>query len=88
VLQEAEAAAAKGDALATLTKLEQARTMGADQSAITAVKDTLHTQLETLAAAATAEAQQALKAKDTAKARTALARAKDYKKQADALTAP
>ncbi|MGH8119223.1 MAG: hypothetical protein ACRESK_01260, partial [Gammaproteobacteria bacterium] len=88
VLKEAEAAADKGDALAALTKLEQARTLGVDATAINSVKDKLHTRLETLAAAATVEAQQALKAQDTARARTALARARDFKKQANALAAP
>jgi len=88
VLQEAETAADKGEALAALTKLEQARSLGVDATAIATVKDKLHTRVETLAAAATEEAQQALKAKDTARARTALARAKDLKKQADALATP
>jgi len=88
VLKEAETAADKGDALAALTKLEQARTLGAEATAITSVRDKLHKQLELLAAAATEDAQQALKAKDTARARTALARAKDLKKQADALATP
>jgi serine/threonine protein kinase len=84
-LKEAAAAADKGDALTALTKLEQARTLGADAAAIATVRDHLHTRLETLAAAATEEAQQALKAKDTIKARAALKRARDLKTQVDAL---
>jgi len=88
VLKEAESAVGKGDALTALTKLEQARTLGADTTAIATVREGLRTRLEALAAAATEEAQQALKAKDTAKARAALKRAKDYKEQADAFAAP
>ena len=84
-LKEAEAAVEKGDALATLTRIEQARTLGADASAIATVRDHLRIRLETLAATATEEAQQALRAKDTVKAREALKRAKDLKTQADAL---
>ena len=87
-LNEAEAAVAKGDALAALTRIEQARTLGADAAAVATVRDHLRTRLETLAAAATGEAQQALKAKDTVKAREALKRAKDLKTQADALAMP
>ena len=88
ILKEAESAAGKGDALTALTKLEQARTLGADTAAIATVRENLHTRLEALAAAATEEVQQALKAKDTAKARAALSRAKDLKEKADALAAP
>jgi len=87
-LKEAETAAGKGDTLTVLTKLDQARALAADAAAIATVRDHLHTQLETLATAAAKDAQQALKAKDTVKAREALKRARDLKIQADDLAVP
>ncbi|HTT08623.1 MAG TPA: protein kinase [Gammaproteobacteria bacterium] len=88
VLQEADAAIARGDVPAALIKLEQARTLGADAATVAALRDKLRTRITELAAAATAEAKKALQSGDTAAARAALQRARDLKAQADTLAAP
>jgi serine/threonine protein kinase len=84
-LRLARAGAEKGDVQTTLARLEQARSLGAEESSMTGIKDQLTSALKAQIAAATSEAKTALKEKNTVRARTSLQRAKELKMQLDAL---
>ena len=87
-LREADTSAGKGDVKATLSHLEQARSLGAEEKALAGIKNHLRASLESLSADAAAEAQAAIKAKDATKARASIQRAREYKTQAEALGVP
>ena len=84
-LRQAGTEAEKGDVQTTLARLEQARSLGADEPSITGIKDLLTSALKAQIAAATEEAKTAVKVKNTVRARAALRRAKELKSQLDAL---
>ena len=84
-LRLARAEAEKGDVQTTLARLEQARSLGAEETSMTGIKDQLTSALKAQIAAATAEAKTAVNEKNTVRARTALQRAKKLKIQLDAL---
>lgn len=79
LLNVAKAAAAEGDLDVAIEKFKEARSLGGDADAIKKVKNQLKAVLETQAAEAAAEAQQAMKDKNMTLARTALKKAKDIK---------
>ncbi len=79
LLNVARAAAAEGDLDVAIEKFKEARSIGGDTEAINKTKNQLKTVLETQAAEAAAEAQQAMKDKKITLARTALKKAKDIK---------
>lgn len=84
-LDAAAAQAEKGDVAGTVAKLTEAESLGASADEVAKIRMKLKSDLETRAAAAFAESQAALKTNDPAKARAALAIAKELKTQADSL---
>lgn len=87
-LDAAAAQADKGDVAGTVAKLTEAESLGAPADEVAKIRMKLKGDIETRAAAAFAESQAALNANDPAKARAALAAAKELKSQADALDNP
>jgi len=77
LLNIAKAATAEGDLDVAIEKFKEARSLGGDADAIEEVKNQLKSALETQAAEAAAEAQQAIKDNKVKLARTALKNAKD-----------
>jgi len=88
VLGDAETAISNGDAITVLSKLDQARALGAEQSTVSSLRSKLQKRLEALSATAAEEAKLALKANDTVKAREALSRARELKDKAESIAAP
>lgn len=85
LLNVAKAAAAEGDMEVAIEKFKEARSMGGDAEALKETKAQLTTVLETQAAEAATEAQQAMKDKKIKLARTALKKAKDIKAKLEQL---
>jgi tetratricopeptide (TPR) repeat protein len=85
VLRQAGAVAEQGDVQSTLARLVQAGTLGADEAALSAVKNRLLATLKAQIDAAAAEARTAVQDKNPQRARAALQRAKKLKSQLDTL---
>jgi serine/threonine protein kinase/flagellin-specific chaperone FliS len=85
LLNVAKAAATKGDFGVAIEKFKQAKALGANVETIAAFKTQLVPILETQAAEAATEAQQAMKDKNTTLARDALKKAKAIKAKLEQL---
>jgi serine/threonine protein kinase len=80
-----ERAVGRGDNLAAVAQIARLRAAGADAAQVTGLRDRVRDSITTLSNAAAAEAQKAVADGDTDRARAALAQARDYKAQADAM---
>jgi len=85
LLSVAKAAATEGDFDVAIEKYKEAKSLGADAETITAFKTQLVSILETQAAEAATEAQQAMKDKNMTLAKTSLKKAKDIKAKLEQL---
>ena len=87
-LHTAHTAAGNGDVQSTLSYLDQAAALGAEDQALAGIKLRLRASLESQSADAAGEARAAIKAGDPARARAAIARAREHKSRAEALGIP
>lgn len=86
LVEETRKAIEKGDALTVLSNLEKARSLGVGADQIDTLRKELKSRLGELASAEMENARKAMDAKDTAKARQALEKAKEYKRKADTIS--